>query len=215
MPTVQTVSASCGYFAGFGLYNWDATGKIISDGGANINYNQVGFVVSKNPYPTWNGGNYGNDLYWDGNIQGIGREFNSYGSLEELLDLNTIYYLRAFATNSVGVGYGEVIEMHTGGLPSATIETYPVTEITSNSAVCGGNVITTSFIGEKGICWSTSPNPEANFGNNNTIVAPSGSGPFSVTITGLMPNTTYYVRAFAFGEFEGAYGENQVFTTLP
>ena len=216
VPTVETVSASCGYFEGFGLYNWDATGKIISDGGANVNYNKVGFVISKYPNPTWNGGNYDNDLYWEGNMQGIGREFTSYARPGELLDLNTTYYIRAFAVNSVGVGYGDIIQMTTGGMPSATIETFPVTEITRNSAVCSGQVVTSGMIGSMGICWGTSPNPETVFGGgNNAIEVPSTTNVFTVTLTGLTPNTTYYVRTFAFGEFEGSYGENQVFTTLP
>ena len=208
VPTVETISAYYGVDNGYGI--WHASGKILSDGGASINYNKVGFIVSTNPYSTWNGGNYNGNFTWSGGNTGSGE----FSDADCCLELNTTYYVRAFATNSVGVGYGEAIEI-TPVLPPATIETFPVTEITSNSAVCGGNVSTTGEIMLRGICWSTSPNPV--YFDDNTLFANGTTGSFSFTMTGLSPNTTYYVRAFASGNIQGicGYGETQVFTTLP
>jgi len=89
-----------------------------------------------------------------------------------------------------------------------------VTDITSNSAVCGGEVISDggASVTERGICWSTTSNPTISnhHANNGT-----GTGSYSVTITDLSPNTRYYVRAFATNSEGTAYGEDVSFITLP
>lgn len=87
-----------------------------------------------------------------------------------------------------------------------------VTNITSNSAVCGGEVISDggASVTERGICWNTTSNPTISnhHANNGT-----GTGSYSVTITDLSPNTCYYVRAFAINSEGISYGEDVVFVT--
>jgi len=64
----------------------------------------------------------------------------------------------------------------------------------------------------RGVCWSTSPNPTV---SNSIITNGSGGGSFTISITGLKPNTTYYVRAYATNGDGTSYGNALSFTTTP
>ena len=127
---------------------------------------------------------------------------------------NTQYYVRAYATNAKGVtGYGEEVTFTTLEklLPIVTT-TADVTEITFSSAKCGGEV---TFDGNlattRGVCWSTSQNPTI---EDNKTTDGSGVGSFTSQIPDLVPNTQYYVRAYATNEVGTSYGEEVTFTTL-
>ena len=127
------------------------------------------------------------------------------------LSPSTTYYVRAYATNSVGTAYGEQKTITTSPtLP--TVTTNNVTNIATTSATCGGQV---TFNGgatviARGVCWSTSqyPTDADNHTTNGT-----GIGSYTSNITGLIPNTTYYVRAYATNSAGTAYGEQKSFTT--
>ncbi|MDB4655550.1 DUF1566 domain-containing protein [Flavobacteriales bacterium] len=108
-----------------------------------------------------------------------------------------------------------------GNLVLPTITTNAVTGITSNSATFGGAVSNANGnqIMERGIVYSTTPNPTIGSGK---IVIGDGIGAFD-TISALgypYPhllnfNTTYYVRAYAVTENNiFAYGNEVSFTTL-
>jgi hypothetical protein len=109
----------------------------------------------------------------------------------------------------------------TGSLVLPTITTNAVTGITSNSATFGGAISNANGnqIMERGIVYSTSPNPII---GTNKIVIGNGIGAFD-TISDLgyqyahllNSNTTYYVRAYAITENNiSAYGNEVSFTTL-
>ena len=109
----------------------------------------------------------------------------------------------------------------TGSLVLPTITTNAITGITSNSATFGGAIsnVNGNQIMERGIVYSTSPNPTI---GSNKIMIGSGIGTFD-TILGmgnlyahlLIPNTTYYARAYAVTENNiSAYGNEVSFTTL-
>jgi uncharacterized protein (TIGR02145 family) len=94
------------------------------------------------------------------------------------------------------------------------IGTFPASNITSSGAQCGG-VITSDNglqITSRGFVWSTSENPTTSNNSGMTNVG-TGSGEFFSDISGLTPNTTYYVRAYATNGAGTAYGENRSFTT--
>jgi uncharacterized protein (TIGR02145 family) len=80
------------------------------------------------------------------------------------------------------------------------------------SAICGGSISSDGGapITARGVCWSTSPNPTT---ANNLTNNGSGSGSFTSNLTGLQPNTTYYVRAYATNAVTTAYGNSLQFTT--
>lgn len=93
-----------------------------------------------------------------------------------------------------------------------TVITSNVSNITSNSAICGGEVISDGGgnIAERGICWSTSENPTM---NDNHVAAGTGLGVFTATMNGLEVNTKYHVRAYATNEAGTAYGLDREFVT--
>ena len=93
------------------------------------------------------------------------------------------------------------------------VTTADPTDITSTSALGGGAVTTSdeTYIVEKGICWSINSNPTL---DDNSLEVGNGTGSFTALMTGLIPDTTYYVRAFAVTTEELVYGEQKSFTTL-
>ncbi|MCR4825622.1 MAG: C10 family peptidase, partial [Bacteroidales bacterium] len=93
-----------------------------------------------------------------------------------------------------------------------TVTTDNVTNIGTNSASCGGNVTNDGYgtVTARGICWSTSPNPTiSGYHTSNG----SGTGSFTGNLSGLKPNTTYYVRAYATNSAGTGYGTQKTFTT--
>ena len=125
------------------------------------------------------------------------------------LQMNTTYYVRAYATTDAGISYGEVKSFTTANIGVITSD---VTNITSNKATCGGKVIANSegniF---RGIYWGTS----ADYIHNIMMYpATDGADEYTVELTGLKPNTTYYVKAYATFNNNEYYGEVKSFTTL-
>ena len=125
------------------------------------------------------------------------------------------YYYRAYATNAKGTVYGDIKSFQTLEASKPIVTTSDVTNISRTSAV-GGGVVTSdggSPVIDRGICWSTS-NSEPTISD---FYASSGTGigGFSVTMTGLLPATTYYVRAYATNSEGTAYDEEvKQFSTL-
>ncbi len=89
------------------------------------------------------------------------------------------------------------------------VETEQIRDITSTSALGGGNVSTT--VVECGVCWAEHTNPSI---VDEHIVSDITSGSFVCTITGLDQGSTYYVRAYAISSDAGiSYGEIVKFVT--
>lgn len=127
---------------------------------------------------------------------------------------NTTYYVRAYATNEVGTAYGEQKTFTTNNITMPTVTTKYVTDVTKTTAICGGNVASAGngTVSARGVCYSTSQNPTI---TNTHTSDGTGTGEFTSSITGLTPNTTYYVRAYATNEAGTAYGPQRTFITLP
>jgi len=94
------------------------------------------------------------------------------------------------------------------------VSTTPVTEITQTSAVSGG--IVTNDGGDevtaRGIVWNTLQNPTIEIYTGITNDG-TGTGEFSSVLTGLDPQTTYYVRAYATNSSGTSYGNEYSFST--
>ena len=128
------------------------------------------------------------------------------------LSQNTLYYARAYATNTEGTGYGNEVSFLTSEQPIPEVTTSSVTLVTVNSARSGGNVLADGGdqVIARGVCWSTSPNPTI---ENNKSTDGTGTGSYTSNLTGLSANTTYYVRAYATNSGGQAYGIQKDFTT--
>jgi hypothetical protein len=95
-----------------------------------------------------------------------------------------------------------------------TLTTGAITDITSSSANGFIDVSSTnrSDLIEIGLCWSTSSGPTKELSTKITFPGSNTAG--GGTMTGLSPQTTYYVRAFATNGVGTAYGNEVSFTTI-
>ena len=143
---------------------------------------------------------------------------NGAGKEDYLADISglspgTKYYIRAYAINSDGVGYGNEITFETLSQSKATVTTYAPSEVTSSSAMSGGNVTSDggAEVTGRGVVWSTDHNPTISLDTKTSDG--SGIGKFTSSITGLEPGTTYYVRAYVTNALGTSYGEEVAFST--
>jgi uncharacterized protein (TIGR02145 family) len=175
-------------------------GEVSNDGGSPVTARGVCWGTSSGPTVS-------NDTTINGNGTG------SFASQLSGLQASTTYYVRAYAENGEGIAYGseESFTTHAAGT-LATVTTTAVSGITENSAWSGGNVTADggSTVTERGVCWSTSQTPTTSdyTGSNG-----SGTGSYSVELTGLEADTKYYVRAYAINNEGTAYGGEESFTT--
>jgi len=92
------------------------------------------------------------------------------------------------------------------------VSTNSITNVTSTSAVCGGNVTSDggSAVKSRGVCWSTSHSSTI---NSSKTIDSTGTGKYTSTVSGLSSNTTYYIRAYATNSSGTGYGEERSFKT--
>lgn len=175
-------------------------GNVVNDGSDEITARGVCWNTLENP-------TIDNNHTSDGT--GVGAFVSNISDLNE----NTIYYIRAYAKNSAGIGYGAQKVFKTQQNPAMpTVTTNDVTDITETGALCGGIVSSegTSSVVARGVCWSSSDEP---FVTDNHTVDGNGLGQFVSVIDNLEPNTNYYVKAYATNSFGTSYGEIKTFTT--
>ncbi len=122
-----------------------------------------------------------------------------------------IWYVRAYATNSTGTGYGNQTTVSTGLVP--TLSTAATSNLSFTTATSGGTISDAGgcSISARGVCWSNQSNTPA-VGGACTSDG-TGAGAWSSSITNLLSNQTYYVRAFATNSVGTTYGAAVTFTT--
>ncbi|WP_139125846.1 fibrobacter succinogenes major paralogous domain-containing protein, partial [Arcticibacter eurypsychrophilus] len=202
IPVLTTASVRSGINGTTGL----SGGTVSSNGGAVINVTGVCWGINAGFNPS---------------TESVGKTIQSaavsFSSTLTGLIPGTTYYVRAYATNSAGTGYGaNEVNFTTFTTPSITTSVPEVSSITRNSAICGGSILNNggTQITSSGICWSsTTTNPTLN--DEYTSTGTKGIGSFLQTITGLLGSTTYNVRAYATNSAGTAYGDVVIITTLP
>ena len=170
-------------------------GNVTSDGGFPVT--AKGICWSTSQYPTISDSHSNN-----GN--GIG-PFN--GGIANI-QANSTYYVRAYATNTVGTEYGQEVSFTTdNGLP--TVTTTPVTK-NGNNIVSGGNITDDGgfAITARGVCYGQYPNPDLTTTYSHTNNG-SDAGYYSSIISGSYTGVLY-VRAYATNVNGTSYGNEIV-----
>ena len=159
-----------------------------------------GFVYSVMQYPTV-----------DDRKVVCGSGEGAFDAVLSSLDPHTTYYVRAYAYNSLGIGYGNQVSFTTlNGLAEVSVQSINNITATAASAVAevlndGGFSVTS-----RGICWGTAPMPTI---SNTHTSNGAGTGRFSVDMPQLQPGTVYYVRAYAQNRAGVSYSEQLTFST--
>ena len=183
-----------------------ATGNanITSTGGENPSLRGFAWNISSDP-------TISNDVSSESGSFGTG----TYNLPITGLNSNTSYYVRAFASNSIGLSYSNNTSFTTLTPTSTpTITTQAVTGISYTTATGNGNITATG--GEnpslRGFAYDTSSSPTI----ANSVRSEAGSfgtGAFNLGLTSLTPSTIYYIKAFASNSAGLAYGNETNFTT--
>ncbi|NLB03012.1 MAG: hypothetical protein GX841_06475 [Bacteroidales bacterium] len=128
------------------------------------------------------------------------------------LNPRTTYYVRAYALNNLGTGYGALKTFKTLNAVIPEVSTGEFGLITTTSVICEGEVSSDGGypVLDKGICWSTQQTPTTGDSLRSTG---SGTGSFITEINGLIPGSSYYMRAYATNSVGTAYGEIVNFET--
>ena len=209
-PTLTTKTATSISFSGA------QSGGVISNNGGDT-------VISRGV--VWTTDEFADPIYPDdsnNNISGSGVDYNA--AITGLIE-GTIYYYRAFARNSAGVGYGNKRSLTTTS--RVGVATNAGSALTANSATLNGTTAVELGgyvdIDEVGFYWSTSETSlplQPAVGTTVTTTAtkvPAGAdvqpGNFSSTITSLSPGVTYYFVAYTTNPAGTNIGNVRNFTT--
>ncbi len=94
----------------------------------------------------------------------------------------------------------------------ARVGIYPVANIAGDIAYSGGVIMDDggSAVTSKGVCWSTNNLPTI---DDNNVYGGAGTADFSVTISNIEFNTTYYLRAYAENATGISYSDEISFTS--
>ncbi len=195
-PTVGVTTVS-----GITENSADVSAEITADGGTDII--EKGFCYSSsNAEPTLN------DTQVASNAAG-----NSITATLEGLTGSTTYYVRAYATNARGTSYGAVQQFTTDlSLSVPALGNTSVSGITSTTATASATITADggAAVTEKGFYYGTNnPPTEADM----KVVSNAAGNAITADLSGLAPDTRYYIRAFATNSAGTALGAIQVFIT--
>lgn len=175
-------------------------GNVLSEGGFEVYQRGVCYSTEKQPTIEQTHTSDG---------RGLGEFSTSLTNLKN----GTLYYVRAYAINSLGVAYGEELSFKTEiGLPM--VLTSDISEVTATTIACGGIVLNEggATVTRRGICWSTTnEEPEITDtpvkGQCGYTENGSGIGNFESTITGVdVTKNSFYLRAYATNQYGTTYG---------
>lgn len=176
-------------------------GDVSSDGGSAITATGIVWDINVNP----------TTILLTKTLDGSG--LGSYSSSMTNLSPGTKYYVRAYATNSIGTAYGNEVSFTTTQATIPSVTTITVTNVTATAAKSGGILVSDGGLEliSKGVVWGTSSNPTVALTTKTNEGIESTN--YSSRLFGLEPNTTYYMRAYATNAIGTNYGTEFSFTT--
>lgn len=149
----------------------------------------------------------------DNKIEVQGEHIGQFSLLIDNLEPSSIYYLKAYAINDLGISYGQEIMFYTNSEIRPEVTTNPVGEINHNSALGGGTVVDTGSyqITAYGLVWCLAPSMPSI--NDNKIEILGAVNQFNLWLTDLEANKLYRVRAYVKNQLGVSYGQEVDFKT--
>ncbi|MGD0581500.1 MAG: FISUMP domain-containing protein [Bacteroidales bacterium] len=124
----------------------------------------------------------------------------------------TSYFVRAYATNTAGIGYGMVMSFTTlGQAPTPTVAS--ATNINTTSATLNGSVNANYLSTVVTFEYGTTSSYSSTITAAQSPVTGNTSTSVSANITGLTAGTTYHFRVKATNSLGTSYGSDMSFTT--
>jgi hypothetical protein len=155
-----------------------------------------------------------NPALWGQRVN-LGVQTGSFAQTLAGLNVNSTYYYNAAAINAAGISWAGQSQSFTTASPAlAAVTNLPASNISSNSALLGGQVLAT---GGDAPTVTIYYGP-VNGGNNppswaHSVSAGTQVGRFAQLVPGLTPNSTVYFNSQATNAAGAAWGTPQSFTT--
>lgn len=184
--------------------SFTVNGSTITSNPDSQSISEFGVVYSTSPNPTIANSSQtgtGTAASWN----------NTVGSLSA----STAYYVRAYAKWGANYAYSSQITITTLAPPAPpTVTVGEPTSILDKFAAIPANVTDDGqkTVTERGIVFSENENPTT--ADNKVTHASGGTGVYSVTLSGLEPETEYHYRAYAINSEGTGYSSDETFTTL-
>jgi uncharacterized protein (TIGR02145 family) len=174
-------------------------GEITSEGSGAVAVRGVCWSLHQNPTVL-----NSDSISTDGN--GIGVFYSNITGIKP----GTTYYIKAYAKNNAGTGYGDQLTALIAPVVP-TVTTSKINVVSDTIAISGGEVLSDggSPVTERGICWSTVKNPTHSQSSTDPFTKDSmGIGKFISTISLSKQdyNSIFYLRAYATNSVGTAYG---------
>lgn len=132
------------------------------------------------------------------------------------LDINTTYYVRAYAVSNTGTYYSSTqVSFNTiPELPTVSVQKASNINVAERSVILNGTVEDSGnpTYSEKGFVYGFKENPTIY--DTRIPVTGSGSGIFSTKLSGLALNQEYFVRSYAINEGGVAYSSSNISFTI-
>lgn len=193
-PTVSSTTVS-----DIGVSKASLKASLTSDGNGTIS--DCGFCYSTSATPT----------VADAKVS-YGVASGSFGTTISDLQENTTYYVRAYAINESGIGYGEITSFTTLEVVAPTVSAVTMSKVMNKSAEAAATVtsVGNGTLSEAGFVYDTTSFPTTSSGKKYSCGKTTS---LKAELSGLTPQTTYYIRAYAINEKGTSYGEETTFTT--
>lgn len=122
--------------------------------------------------------------------------------------VTSLVILSALLLASCDAGGGGTIP----GKEQIIVITEAVSDITASTAMSGGSITAPSGVSitSRGVCWASAPDPTV---DDNKTIDGTSTGDFVSRMTGLAPETLYFVRAYAIYGDKVDYGRAIWFKT--
>jgi hypothetical protein len=196
LPTIQTNPVT-----DIGLNVATLSGNVKDLGRGELK--ERGIVLSKSQKPTID------DMKFKSSVTDLGE----YKIVVTKLEVNTKYYARAYTQNEAGIVYGDEVNFSTLDYTFAKISTNDIGNISFRSARIGGEVTNegNTPVTERGVVISREKTPTI---SDRKLTVGNGLGGYMVDVNELIPNSTYYIRAYCINSKGIVYGNERNFRTL-